>query len=74
MHINIQNALAPAKFSVLAFSRALTKAEQLATHFACFRFFSAAGGSPHSTSYCDHRELRILFLRGNKFSTVYWVE
>jgi hypothetical protein len=36
---------------MLAISRALTKAEQLATYF---RFFSAAGGSPHSTSYCDH--------------------
>jgi len=44
MHFNFQNALAPAKFSVLAFSRALTKAEQLATYFATFRYFSAAGG------------------------------
>ena len=74
LHIFFPNALAPAKFSVLAFSRALTKAEQeqLAELATYHRFSLLLAEVCIPQAFVDQSP-EFCLLHGNKINTVYWL-
>jgi hypothetical protein len=52
-----------------SFRCSLTKEEQLAAYFECFRFFSLLLAEVHIPQAIAITEPRILFLHGNKINT-----